>query len=79
MKPSARRRALELLAMTDPAAKAALTRALFERIDEHEIDPQETLDEPANLPGRPELPRLVPAKDVPTRSPFTSFTTTSRR
>ena len=72
MKPSARRRALELLAMTDPAAKAAQTRALFERIDEHDVDPQETLDEPANLPGRPELPRLVPAKDVPARSPFTT-------
>jgi len=72
MKPSARRRALELLAMPDPAAKAAQTRALFERIDEHDIDPQETLDEPANLPGRPELPRLVPAKDVPARSPFTT-------
>ena len=72
MKPSARRRALELLAMTDPAAKAAQTRALFERIDEHDIDAQETLQAPPKLPGRPELPRLVAAKDVPTRSPFTT-------
>jgi len=72
MMPSARRRALELLATTDPAAKAAQTRALFERIDAHDIDPQETLDAPPHLPGRPELPRLVAAKDVPTRSPFTT-------
>ena len=71
MKTSARGRALELLALTDPAAKAAQTRALFERIDEHHIDPQETLEAPPHLPGRPELPRLVAAKDVPTRSPFT--------
>ena len=26
-----------------------------------------------SLPGRPALPRLVPAKDVPARSPFTPF------
>ena len=72
MKPSARLRALVLLATTDPAAKAAQTRALFERIDAHDIDPQETLAAPLHLPGRPELPRLVAAKDVPTRSPFTT-------
>ena len=68
---SARQRALEILAVCDPARKAIETRALFEALDDAQIDPASRLTAPGPLPGRPERPRLVPAKDVPTRSPFT--------
>ena len=68
---SPRQRALEILALSDPIAKAAQTRALCAGLDDHAIDPQPRLNPPDTLPGRPALPRLVPAKDVPTRSPFT--------
>ena len=66
-----RERALELLCMAQPAEKAAATRALFAQIDAFPLDPESLLAEPAGLPGRPDRPRLVPPKDVPTRSPFT--------
>jgi uncharacterized ferritin-like protein (DUF455 family) len=58
--------------MTVPAEKAVATRALFADIEQHPIEPATQLDEPDDLPGRPALPRLVPPKDVPTRSPFTT-------
>ena len=67
-----RERALELLCMTEPAAKAAATRALFAALGDHPLDSAATLPEPEGLPGRPLRPRLVPPKDVPTRSPFTT-------
>jgi uncharacterized ferritin-like protein (DUF455 family) len=57
--------------MADPAGKAQAARELFERMAEHPLDATAVLDEPAGLPGRPERPRLVPPKQVPTRSPFT--------
>ncbi|MEP7298178.1 MAG: ferritin-like domain-containing protein [Burkholderiales bacterium] len=66
-----RRRALELLGLIDPVAKAAQTRELFVQLDAHAIDPSIVYDPPATLPGRPARPRLVPPKQVPTRSPFT--------
>ena len=69
--PSARRRALAILSLADPVLKAAQARALFDGLDSAVIDPSESFDAPAALPGRPALPRLVPAKDVPARSPFT--------
>ena len=68
---SARRRALEILRLTDPGLKAAQARALLADFDGLKIDATESIIEPAELPGRPALPRLVPAKDVPARSPFT--------
>ena len=40
-------------------------------LDAGAIDLHAVFDEPAALPGRPPLPRLVPPKAVPTRSPFT--------
>jgi uncharacterized ferritin-like protein (DUF455 family) len=68
-----RRRALEVLCLTDPVEKVAATRALVEALaPATPIDNEETLDEPAGLPGRPALPRLVPATAVPRRSPFTT-------
>ena len=66
-----RRRALEVLSLADPAAKAQAARQLFTELDPARIDTQAMLDPPAGLPGRPALPRLVPPKDVPARSPFT--------
>ena len=66
-----RRHALALLQMSDPATKAAAVRAAFDA-GGWTIDCEATLAEPPGLPGRPERPRLVPPKDVPTRSPFTT-------
>ena len=67
-----RRRALEVLALADPAAKAAAARELFASLTPATpIDTAETFAEPPGLPGRPARPRLVPATAVPRRSPFT--------
>ena len=66
-----RQRALEILCLSEPQAKADQTRALFDALPGATIDPHETFAAPDTLPGRPALPRLVPPKDVPTRSPFT--------
>src|SRR5512139_3132150 len=66
-----RQRALEVLCLQDPATKAAAARALFDALDPALIDPALGLDAPEGLPGRPERPRLVPPKLVPSRTPFT--------
>ena len=66
-----RQRALEILCLSDPLAKAAQARELFAGVDVRDIDPDASFDSPDTLPGRPPLPQLVPPKDVPTRSPFT--------
>ena len=66
-----RQRALAILCLSDPLAKAVQARALFADLDPDAIDPAARFDAPDALPGRPALPRLVPPKDVPTRSPFT--------
>ena len=66
-----RLRALDLLCVGDPVAKAAQTRALFAALPALALDPQARIAEPAGLPGRPPRPRLVAAVDVPRRSPFT--------
>jgi len=67
-----RSQALQVLCERDPALKAQRTRALFAALDPATIDPQTTFQPDAELPGRPDLPRLVPPKDVPSRSPFTT-------
>ena len=71
--PPLRAAALAVLALPDPAAKALQTRALWGALQAsaRRIDPETALPVPAGLPGRPALPRLVPAAQVPTRSPFT--------
>jgi len=66
-----RARALKVLALTDPAEKALQAHALFESLDPAEIEPHAVLSDPGGLPGRPETPRLRPAREVPSRSPFT--------
>ena len=71
--PGLRPQALALLRLADPTQKAAQTRALWlaEQAAPQPLDSAETLSEPPDLPGRPALPRLVPADQVPRRSPFT--------
>ena len=67
-----RQRALEVLCLHDPAAKAAEARALYAGLDAAFIDPLAKFDAPADLPGRPARPKLVPARQVPSRTPFTA-------
>jgi uncharacterized ferritin-like protein (DUF455 family) len=67
-----RQRALEVLQLADPQDKAAQTRLLFATLDAASIDPQAVYAPPPDLPGRPPRPALVPPKQVPTRTPFTS-------
>ncbi|MBC8058803.1 MAG: ferritin-like domain-containing protein [Rhizobiales bacterium] len=68
---SARADALAVLCLADPIEKAARARTLFAELDDATIDPAIYLNAPGTLPGRPALPRLVPATEVPARSPFT--------
>jgi len=51
-----RARALEILCLADPLAKAAAARALDETVP---LDPDSVLAEPPGIPGRPARPRLV--------------------
>ena len=69
--PAARERALAVLRLSDPLAKAAATRALFDMLEDALIDPVAALEAPDDLPGRPLQPRLLHAKQIPTRTPFT--------
>ncbi len=62
--------ALEALSITEPAAKAAATRALFDQRDHLALDTAATLQPQAPLPGRPARPVLVEPRDVPRRTPF---------
>ena len=66
-----RQLALEVLCITDPASKAAQARSAHAAFDPVALDVDVTLVPAAELPGRPERPRLVPAKEVPMRSPHT--------
>ncbi|TXC67509.1 ferritin-like domain-containing protein [Piscinibacter aquaticus] len=66
-----RARALELLQIAEPAEKASAVRTLFEA-GGWQVDTAAVIVEPAGLPGRPARPVLVPPKEVPTRSPFTT-------
>ncbi len=68
-----RHRALEVLELQDPATKAAQTQALLLAVQngEAQLDVNTVQVAPAGLPGRPTLPRLVSATQVPRRSPFT--------
>ena len=65
--------ALAALQLADPADKAARAQALWQQWQAGSlaVDPVASLDAPPGLPGRPALPRLVPADQVPGRSPFT--------
>jgi uncharacterized ferritin-like protein (DUF455 family) len=62
--------ALEALSIAEPAAKAAATRALWDRRQGLALDTAAVLQPRAALPGRPVRPALVEPKDVPRRTPF---------
>jgi uncharacterized ferritin-like protein (DUF455 family) len=66
-----RQRALEVLCIADPAAKAMAARDLLLQAGDTPIDTARILEPAQPLPGRPPRPRLVPADQVPRRSPFT--------
>jgi uncharacterized ferritin-like protein (DUF455 family) len=63
-----RHRALELLCLANPLAKASGTRQGFNDPTALTIDASTTLPEPAGLPGRPARPALVSPAHVPRRS-----------
>ena len=67
-----RRRALQLLMLGEPSAKAARVRE-WTCIDAStlEVDEVAPLHEPAGLPGRPDKPRRVPPNELAARSAFT--------
>jgi len=69
--PEARRAALALLALGDPAAKAEGARALGAARAELPLDPAAALSAAAALPGRPARPALVGPTQVRQRSPAT--------
>jgi uncharacterized ferritin-like protein (DUF455 family) len=64
--PELRRAALAALQVPDPAAKCRAVSDLAALLPP--VDTAAALEEPAQLPGRPPQPRLVPPKDVPQRS-----------
>lgn len=67
-----RRRALQLLTLSDPGAKAQGTRELLEQVRSGcRPDPHVMLEEPARLPGRPARPQLVAPSRLARRSTFT--------
>ncbi|HEX6708550.1 MAG TPA: ferritin-like domain-containing protein [Albitalea sp.] len=68
---SLREAALQVLCTADPSVKASAARELFAQADTLALDVHAALAEPPGVPGRPERPRLVAPKEVPTRSPFT--------
>jgi uncharacterized ferritin-like protein (DUF455 family) len=77
---SVRQQALAALLEADPDAKMKAVHCLWAKVepldDDSElanalgIDDVLMIDE-STLPGRPELPRLIPPSEVPHRSPFT--------
>ena len=67
----ARALALEALCLADPAAKVRAARELLAALRDDAIEPDAAIAAPPGLPGRPPRPRLVPPKEVPSRSPAT--------
>jgi uncharacterized ferritin-like protein (DUF455 family) len=68
-----RTEALRVLQVCEPADKARQALDLHARAQAGlPLDTELPLPEPADLPGRPALPRLVVALQVPKRSPYTT-------
>ena len=65
--------ALNALCICDPAQKVQAVQSLWAQHQAMDLGTAEVLNgqEHLPLPGRPALPRLIPAKQVPTRTPFT--------
>ena len=68
---SLRQHALDALSICHPRDKVAAVQTLWAEHHHLSLTPSEVLTPEHALPGRPELPRLLPPKDVPTRTPFT--------
>ena len=67
-----RHRALELLLLAEPSAKARSTRKWSDAAAATVVvDPHARLSEPAGVPGRPERPRRVAPAALAARSAFT--------
>jgi uncharacterized ferritin-like protein (DUF455 family) len=65
--------ALTALCICDPTAKVQAVQSLWAKQKDLALFTNEEIASDASLvlPGRPELPRLIPAQQVPTRTPFT--------
>jgi uncharacterized ferritin-like protein (DUF455 family) len=65
--------ALHALCLSDPAQKVEATQSLWTQRTQYQLDTQQDipLAPASSLPGRPKLPRLIPATQVPSRTPFT--------
>jgi len=70
---SLRHLALTALSICDPDEKVQAVQSLWATQKELQLSPNAVMtpDAALTLPGRPALPRLIPAKQVPTRTPFT--------
>ena len=68
---SLRQHALDALCICQPQDKVAAVQTLWTKQHQLPLTPSEVLTPAHALPGRPEKPRLLPPKDVPTRTPFT--------
>jgi uncharacterized ferritin-like protein (DUF455 family) len=66
-----RRRAVQLLSMCEPIAKAQAVRQWAGAVrPDAPLDTQAIIDEPPGLPGWPARPTLVPPSQLPQRSAF---------
>lgn len=70
---SLRHLALTALCLCDPDEKVQAVQTLWGGRDAHALSTREPVRPEATvaLPGRPFLPRLIPAQQVPSRTPFT--------
>ncbi len=68
---SLRQHALNALCICHPQDKVLAVQALWAQQNDLPLNPNDVLTPVYALPGRPERPRLLPPKDVPTRTPFT--------
>jgi uncharacterized ferritin-like protein (DUF455 family) len=68
-RPTLRSLALQALCIAEPTEKVQAVLSLH--ASPPAVDPDEALDEPPNLPGRPVAPRLVPHVQLARRSPHT--------
>ena len=70
---SLRHLALNALCICDPDEKVQAVHTLWADKNTYALSTVECVEPEttATLPGRPSLPRLIPAKQVPTRTPFT--------
>ncbi|MEN9618843.1 MAG: hypothetical protein RL406_1080 [Pseudomonadota bacterium] len=68
---SLRQHALDALSLCSPLDKVVAVQALWTEQNHLSLTPSEVLTPTQPLPGRPKHPRLLPPKDVPSRTPFT--------